>query len=103
MCPSLFRSPLASEAADNPCLCFVRQGTTEAAKMLKSAANVINTVEKMQGQERDLVIVCYGSFDLDKPGELDFAYQRERLNTCACERRVPVLVIYLSAPEDASH
>ena len=55
--------------------------------MLKSAANVINTVEKMQGQERDLVIVCYGSFDLDKPGELDFAYQRERLNTCACERR----------------
>ena len=42
---------------------------------------MINTVEKMQGQERDLVIVCYAGFDFNEPSELDFAYQRERLNT----------------------
>jgi len=42
----------------------------------------VDTVEKMQGQERDLVVVCYGGLvDLDEPGELDFAYSRERLNT----------------------
>ena len=46
-----------------------------------TAVNVINTVEKMQGQERDLVIVCYAGFDFNEPSELDFAYQRERLNT----------------------
>ena len=46
-----------------------------------TAVNVINTVEKMQGQERDLVIVCYAGFDFNEPSELDFVYQRERLNT----------------------
>ena len=54
----------------------------------------VNTVEKMQGQECDLVIVCYGGLvELDSPAELDFVYGRERLNVAVTRARKKTILI----------
>ena len=45
---------------------------------------VVDTVEKMQGQECDLTIVCYGGL-VDFDDELDFVYSFERINTAVRE------------------
>ena len=56
---------------------------------------VVDTVEKMQGQEKDLVIVCYGGGlgDLDEAHELDFVYTRERINTALTRARKKAILI----------
>lgn len=54
----------------------------------------VDTVEKMQGQERDLVVVCYGGLvDLEEAGELDFAYSRERLNTAITRAKKKCILV----------
>ena len=67
---------------------------------------VIDTVEKMQGQEKDLVIVCYGGGlgDLDESHELDFVYMRERINTALTRAKKKAIllctpaVLHLASP-----
>lgn len=46
---------------------------------------VVDTVEKMQGQECDLTIACYGGL-VDFEDELDFVFSFERINTAV---RIP--------------
>lgn len=54
----------------------------------------VDTVEKMQGQERDLVIVCYGGMvELEEAGELDFTYSRERINTAVTRAKKKCILV----------
>jgi hypothetical protein len=46
----------------------------------------VETVEKMQGQEADLVFICYGLLD-PSPGEAGFLYNQARLNVTVTRAR----------------
>ena len=46
----------------------------------------VETVEKMQGQEADLVLICYGLMD-PSPGEASFLYNQARLNVALTRAR----------------
>jgi len=65
----------------------LRRLDAQAAGLQGAAAQAavndrVDTVEKMQGQESDLTIVCYGGLSpADEAKELDFVYERARLNT----------------------
>src|SRR4051794_8647970 len=54
----------------------------------------INTVEKMQGQEADLVISCFGFLDLNEiTRESEFLFDRNRWNVAISRARCKVIVI----------
>lgn len=54
----------------------------------------INTVEKMQGQEADLVISCFGFLDLNEISrESEFLFDRNRWNVAISRARCKVIVI----------
>jgi len=54
----------------------------------------INTVEKMQGQEADLVILCFGFLDLNEiTRESEFLFDRNRWNVAVSRARCKVIVI----------
>ena len=54
----------------------------------------VDTVERMQGQECDLVIVCYASMvTFDTPGDLDFAFDRQRLNTAVTRAKKKCILL----------
>ena len=55
---------------------------------------VLFLCEKMQGMERDLVVVCYGFADKVKLAtELDFVYTRSRLNVALSRAKQKVVMI----------
>lgn len=55
---------------------------------------VVDTVEKMQGRECDLVIVCYGFLDRKQiEAEADFIMNRNRLNVAVSRARAKVITI----------
>ena len=54
----------------------------------------VDTVEKIQGQQADVVIVCYGFADLDRlEGEKDFIFSRARLNVSLTRARRKCVLI----------
>jgi hypothetical protein len=54
----------------------------------------VDTVDKMQGQECDAVIVSYGVADVEYAlGEKEFIYQRNRLNVAITRARVKTVVL----------
>ena len=66
-----------------------RHAGAGAAQPVAAAADKVNTVEKMQGQEQDFVLVCYcGLGGTDEQAELDFVYSRERLNTAVAQHAI---------------
>jgi len=52
---------------------------------------VVNTVEKMQGQEHDCVVACYGIESVGQ--ELDFVFSRPRLNVALSRAKVKTILI----------
>ena len=86
---------------------MARDAGAGAAPPATAAADKVNTVEKMQGQEQDLVLVCYcGLGGIDKAAELNFVYNRERLNTAVaqhCHTSPPHAALCALAYGDASH
>ena len=57
-------------------------------------ASLVDTVEKMQGQQKDLVVVCYGYLDRDALGaDLDFVYSRNRLVVALSRARKKVVLL----------
>lgn len=58
------------------------------------AAPFVDTVDKMQGQERDAVIVSYGVSDVEYAlGERDFIYSLNRLNVAITRGRAKSIVL----------
>ncbi|CAG8499418.1 25214_t:CDS:10, partial [Cetraspora pellucida] len=54
----------------------------------------INTVEKMQGQEADLVIACFGFLDVNEIArESDFLFDRNRWNVAISRARCKVILL----------
>ncbi len=54
----------------------------------------INTVEKMQGQEADIVISCFGFLDLNEISkESEFLFDRNRWNVAISRARCKVIVV----------
>ena len=69
-------------------------GPHQAAGGYDVADVEIATVEKVQGQEKDLTIVCYAAFDsFDSTTELDFVYSAERINTAITRARKKCIVL----------
>ncbi len=63
-----------------------------------SYAPLVDTVNKMQGQERECVVVSYGVSDIDYAlEEGEFIYSRERLNVSLTRARKKAIV-FLSLP-----
>ncbi|CAG8504339.1 2545_t:CDS:10 [Diversispora eburnea] len=54
----------------------------------------INTVEKMQGQEADIVIACFGFLDVNEISrEFEFLFDRNRWNVAISRAKCKVIVI----------
>lgn len=54
---------------------------------------IVDTVDRMQGQERDVVVVSYGVADVEYAlGEREFIYSRNRLNVAITRARVKAVV-----------
>jgi len=55
---------------------------------------VVDTVERMQGGEVDLVIVCYAFMDLESTAtEMDFIYTRTRINVALSRAKKKCIII----------
>ena len=55
---------------------------------------VVDTVERMQGEEVDLVIVCYAFMDLESTAtEMDFIYTRTRINVALSRAKKKCVLI----------
>jgi DNA replication ATP-dependent helicase Dna2 len=55
----------------------------------------VDTVERMQGQERELVVICLGFFDVGAVSrERDFLYSKERLNVAISRAQQCCVVVY---------
>jgi len=55
----------------------------------------VDTVEKMQGQEADTVIVNYGTLNWSQGGKDEFVFNRNRLNVCTSRARRKCIVLLL--------
>jgi hypothetical protein len=64
------------------------------ADVLQSDRSFVDTVDKMQGQECNTVIVSYGVSDVEYAlGEQEFIYQRNRLNVAITRARHKTIVL----------
>ena len=76
---------------------FQRVAICRALDLDPNTTDHVNTVEKMQGQENDLVIACYGFSDTHSiVSELDFVYDRHRLNVAASRAREKFVLLVSS-------
>merc|ERR1712167_324844 len=72
-------------------------GICRALNIDPNTTNHVNTVEKMQGQENDLVIACYGFSSTHAiVSELDFVYDRHRLNVAASRAKEKFVLLVSS-------
>lgn len=53
----------------------------------------VNTVEKMQGQEAELVVACFTFLAIQDPGSMDFLLDFHRWNVAISRARCKVIVI----------
>ncbi|CAG8644517.1 16059_t:CDS:2, partial [Dentiscutata heterogama] len=91
------------QESDKPSLFIVtphhRQRHAIKSKVTKYLSNPeinlnINTVEKMQGQEADLVIACFGFLDANEIArESDFLFDRNRWNVAISRARCKVILL----------
>jgi hypothetical protein len=73
---------------------FQRIAICRALGLDPNTTDHVNTVEKMQGQENDLVIACYGFSNTHAiVSELDFVYDRHRLNVAASRAREKFVLV----------
>lgn len=71
-----------------------RLAVNRALEQVGVAGVQVDTVERMQGKERDLVVVCLAYQDQDRlEAELDFVYSLPRLNVSVTRARKKVVVI----------
>lgn len=88
-----------SDIAENPPFVvtphhFQRNAICRALDLDPNSANNVNTVEKMQGQENDLVIACYGFTNPQLIlSEMDFLYDRNRLNVAASRSKEKFVLV----------
>lgn len=82
---------------------YQRLAVCRALNVHPDDAPWVNTVEKMQGQETDLVIGCYGFTNQNTiVNELDFVYDRNRLNVTATRAKERFVLIVTKEVMDDS-
>ncbi|GBC27532.2 AAA family ATPase [Rhizophagus irregularis DAOM 181602=DAOM 197198] len=54
---------------------------------------IIDTTEKMQGKETDIVIACFGFYNLDKTSKKEFVFKINRWNVATSRARSKVIII----------
>ncbi|POG75871.1 hypothetical protein GLOIN_2v1561300 [Rhizophagus irregularis DAOM 181602=DAOM 197198] len=54
---------------------------------------IIDTTEKMQGKETDIVITCFGFYNLDKTSKKEFVFKINRWNVATSRARSKVIII----------
>ncbi|CAB4398827.1 unnamed protein product [Rhizophagus irregularis] len=54
---------------------------------------IIDTTEKMQGKEADIVITCFGFYNLDKTSKKEFVFKINRWNVATSRARSKVIII----------
>ncbi|KAH3745966.1 AAA family ATPase [Pelomyxa schiedti] len=74
------------------CPCFGQNLTAPLFQSGIDIQNSVNTVEKVQGQERDVVIVDY-VFPSVCTGELNFIYNKQRLNVAVTRAKQKCIVV----------
>ncbi|KAF0444406.1 P-loop containing nucleoside triphosphate hydrolase protein [Gigaspora margarita] len=73
--------------------CAITSRVTEYLSNPEFSLN-INTVEKMQGQEADLVIACFGFLDVDEIArESNFLFDRNRWNVAISRARCKIILL----------
>ncbi len=71
------------------------------AEELKRGDFLVDTVDKLQGQERDAVIISYGESDPDRATQLkEFFYDYRRLNVSITRARMKAIIIFTGALTD---
>eukprot|EP00943_MAST-04B_sp_MAST-4B-sp1_P001609 g1609.t1 len=75
-----------------------RKAVLDALNTHEKEHVVVNTVECMQGQEADLVIICYSYFNNDRViAERDFLYDRHRLIVSLSRAKVKIIFLVTDA------